>query len=47
MTVEFHVASNGTEIVLTQERLPSHESAMGHTRGWTRGLELLEAHFKR
>lgn len=47
VTVEFHVAGNGTEIVLTQERLPSHESAMAHTRGWTRGLELLEAHFKR
>ena len=47
VTVEFNAASDSTEIVLTHERLPDHESGLGHTRGWTRGLELLEAHFKR
>lgn len=47
VTVEFLASSDSTEIVLTHERLPSHDSAMGHTRGWTRGLELLEAHLKR
>lgn len=46
VTVEFHAASDSTEIVLTHERLPDHEAAMAHTRGWTRGLELLEAHFR-
>ncbi len=47
VTVEFIVANDSTQIVLTHERLPDHEAGLGHTRGWTRGLELLEAHFKR
>ncbi len=47
VTVEFVAAKDSTEVVLTHERLPDHDSAMGHTRGWTRGMELLAAHFKR
>ena len=47
VTVEFIAANDSTEIVLTHERLPDHESGLSHTRGWTRGLELLEAHLKR
>ena len=46
VTVEFNAAVDRTEFVLTHERLPDHESGLGHTRGWTRGLELLEAFFK-
>lgn len=47
VTVEFIAANDSTQLVLTHERLPDHESGLGHTRGWTRGLELLAAHFKR
>ena len=46
VTVEFHVASDRTEIVLTHERMPDHAAGLGHTRGWTRGLELLEGFLK-
>lgn len=42
VTVEFIVASDSTEVVLTHERIPDHEAGLAHTRGWTRGLELLE-----
>ena len=42
VTVDFHAASAGTEIVLTHERLPDHEAGLKHTQGWTRALELLE-----
>lgn len=47
VTVEFKAATSNTEIVLTHERLPDHESGCSHTNGWTMGLELLEALFKR
>ncbi|MGH8504467.1 MAG: SRPBCC family protein [Stenotrophobium sp.] len=46
VTVEFHAASDHTEIVLTHERMPDHEAGLGHTRGWTRALELLEGFLK-
>ena len=46
VTVEFLAASDRTEIVLTHERLPDHEAGLAHTRGWTRGLELLEGFLK-
>ena len=46
VTVEFHVASAGTEIVLTHERMPDHEAGLNHTQGWTRALELLDSLFK-
>ena len=42
VTVEFNVASAGTEIVLTHEHMPDHESGLKHTKGWTMALELLE-----
>ena len=42
VTVEFIAASASTEIVLTHERLPNHDAGLKHTKGWTRGLELLE-----
>jgi uncharacterized protein YndB with AHSA1/START domain len=47
VTVEFNVASTSTEIVLTHERMPDHEAGLGHTRGWTRALELLAGFVKR
>jgi uncharacterized protein YndB with AHSA1/START domain len=46
VTVEFHAASDNTEIVLTHERLPDHEAGLGHTRGWTLALQLLEGFLK-
>ena len=46
VTVEFHAASDRTEIVLTHERMPDHEAGLAHTRGWTRALELLENFLK-
>ena len=42
VTVEFRPASNGTEIVLTHERMPDHDAGLKHTQGWTLALELLE-----
>jgi uncharacterized protein YndB with AHSA1/START domain len=42
VTVDFNVASAGTEIVLTHERMPDHDAGVSHTQGWTRALELLE-----
>ena len=47
VTVEFNAASANTEIVLTHERMPDHEAGVGHTRGWTRALELLGDFLKR
>ncbi|MDB5973110.1 MAG: hypothetical protein JWQ90_5560 [Hydrocarboniphaga sp.] len=46
VTVEFHAASDSTEIVLTHERMPDHEAGLKHTKGWTRALELLEDFLK-
>jgi uncharacterized protein YndB with AHSA1/START domain len=46
VTVEFIAATDHTEVVLTHERIPDHEAALGHTRGWTLGLELLEKFLK-
>ena len=43
VTVEFRPASNGTEIVITHERLPDHDAELKHIRGWTLALELLES----
>jgi len=42
VTVEFRPARGATEIVLTHEKLPSAESAAGHTKGWTDAIALLE-----
>jgi uncharacterized protein YndB with AHSA1/START domain len=42
VTVEFNIASAGTEIVLTHERMPDHDAAMSHTQGWTLAFDLLE-----
>lgn len=42
VTVEFLARSDSTEIVLTHERMPDHEAGLGHARGWTAALELLE-----
>ena len=42
VTVEFHALDAGTQIVLTHERLPDHEAGMGHTKGWTAALNLLD-----
>ncbi len=39
VTVEFHERSDGTEIVLTHEGLPSEESRSGHKDGWASILE--------
>jgi uncharacterized protein YndB with AHSA1/START domain len=42
VTVDFNVASAGTEIVLTHERMPDHDAGVSHIQGWTLALELLE-----
>ena len=47
VTVEFLIVNDGTEVVLTHERMPDHDAGLKHTKGWTRGLELLEGFLKR
>ncbi len=42
VTVEFNVASAGTEIVLTHERMPDREAGDAHVQGWALAFELLE-----
>lgn len=42
VTVEFNIASAGTEIVLTHERLPDREAGDSHAQGWTQAFDLLE-----
>jgi uncharacterized protein YndB with AHSA1/START domain len=42
VTVQFNVASAGTEVVVTHERMPDQEAANAHSQGWTQALELLE-----
>jgi len=44
VTIEFNSRGPRTEVVLTQERLPSAGAARDHTSGWTRILELLALH---
>jgi glutathione S-transferase len=41
VTVEFKIAANGTEIVLTHERMPGHEAGKAHAQGWTLAFDLL------
>ncbi|MGQ0700807.1 MAG: SRPBCC family protein [Panacagrimonas sp.] len=45
VSVEFHARDGGTEILLTQERLPDETAVREHDQGWTQALELLAAHF--
>jgi len=47
VTVEFQALDDGTEIVLTHERIPDHDAGLKHTNGWNKALDLLEARFKR
>lgn len=47
VTVEFSIVSDGTEIVLTHERMPDHQAGLFHVQGWTLALELLEGLFAR
>ena len=42
VTVEFNAAIDGTEIVVTHERIPDHEAGLSHTQGWTQALALLQ-----
>lgn len=42
VTVDFHASVDGTEIVLTHERMPDHEAGLSHVHGWTAAFELLE-----
>jgi uncharacterized protein YndB with AHSA1/START domain len=44
VTVVFLDRGGSTELVLTQERLPSANAVVQHTGGWTQILELLERH---
>jgi uncharacterized protein YndB with AHSA1/START domain len=41
VTVEFHTRGDGTEVVLTHERLPARH-VEAHTKGWGEILEKLE-----
>jgi uncharacterized protein YndB with AHSA1/START domain len=44
VTIVFLDRGGSTELVLTQERLPSAHAVVRHTGGWTQILELLERH---
>lgn len=46
VTVEFIAHSAATEVVLTHERMPDHDAALKHTRGWANALEQLEGVLK-
>jgi uncharacterized protein YndB with AHSA1/START domain len=41
VSVEFHPLVEGTEVVLTHERLPDDAAARAHATGWTRILDVL------
>lgn len=45
VTVEFRPSRDGTEIVLTHERLPDAEAVTKHTGGWSDILVLIERTF--
>ena len=42
LTIEFAAAGDGTDIVLTHERLPNEELRLAHASGWQGTLECLE-----
>jgi uncharacterized protein YndB with AHSA1/START domain len=42
VTVVFREQAEGTEVVLTHERLPGEESKTRHTEGWLGCFEKLE-----
>jgi uncharacterized protein YndB with AHSA1/START domain len=46
VTLEFHDAAGGTEIVLTHERFESEQARDEHTKGWRGCLEKLSAFFE-
>jgi len=45
VTIELHQHPNGTELVLTHERLPSAEAIQGHTAGWSSILDKFAARY--
>ncbi len=47
VTLVFREHAGGTELLLTQERLPSAHAVVKHTGGWTQILELLARHLAR
>ncbi|MEO9001712.1 MAG: SRPBCC domain-containing protein [Rhodanobacter sp.] len=42
VTVDFLASLDGTDIVLTHERMPDQEAALSHEWGWTAALDLLQ-----
>lgn len=42
VTIEINAAGNGSELILTHERLPDEEMRMAHEGGWKGSLECLE-----
>jgi uncharacterized protein YndB with AHSA1/START domain len=47
VTVEFHERGDGTEVVLTHERQPSHRMRAFHSNGWKGSLRKLSALLER
>jgi uncharacterized protein YndB with AHSA1/START domain len=47
VTVEFHERGDGTEVVLTHERQPSHRIRAFHSYGWKGSLRKLGALLER
>ena len=45
VTVEFNAKGDGTEVVMTHEKLPSIEMRDSHAEGWTSCLERLQQLF--
>ncbi|KPK56486.1 MAG: hypothetical protein AMS22_00990 [Thiotrichales bacterium SG8_50] len=42
LSVEFHEVANGTDVVLTHERLPNEDMRRAHSSGWEGSLECLQ-----
>jgi len=42
LTIEINAAGNGSELILTHERLPDEEMRTAHRSGWEGSLECLE-----
>ena len=47
LTIELFEAGDGTDVVLTHERLPDEEMRKAHTGGWQGTLECLEEYLQR
>lgn len=46
VSIEIQSTSNGTEMILTHERIPSNELRTAHSAGWESSLDCLEAYIQ-